>query len=168
MTLRAFFDYLGENPLVLLAYFALIPITALIAGVLGRGEGHESPWKYLYSLLIYGVCIPGIFAVALSVYFFLFERGSIMNANVLIQVLPIVSMLLTLVLIRNNTSFDTIPGFGKISSLMMMIGAVIVLMYLLDRTHIIAFAYIPVQYLILIVVGLLLAFRFGLKQLIAR
>lgn len=168
MTLRAFFDYLGENPLVLLAYFIIIPLTALLAGILGRGEGHESPWKYLYSALIYGVCIPGIFAVALSVYFFLFERGSIMDANVLIQVLPIVSMVLTLALIRNNTSFDTIPGFEKISSLMMMIGAVIVLMYLLDRTHIIAFAYIPVQYLILIVVGLLLVFRYGFKQLIAR
>ncbi|MBL7804469.1 MAG: hypothetical protein JNL02_12080 [Saprospiraceae bacterium] len=168
MTLRAFFDYLGENPLVLLSYFALIPFTAFLAGMLGRGEGHQSPWKYLYTILIYGVCIPGIFAVALSVYFFLFERGSIMNANVLIQVLPIVSMVLTLAIIRQNVSFDAVPGFEKISSLMLMIGAVFVLMYLLDRTHLIAFVNVPVQYLVLIVVGLLLAFRYGFRQLIAR
>lgn len=168
MTLRAFFDYLGENPLVLLSYFALIPFTAFLAGILGRGEGHQSPWKYLYTILIYGVCIPGIFAVALSVYFFLFERGSIMNANVLIQVLPIVSMVLTLAIIRQNVSFDAVPGFEKISSLMLMIGAVFVLMYLLDRTHLIAFVNVPVQYLVLIVVGLLLAFRYGFRQLIAR
>ncbi|MCC7504087.1 MAG: hypothetical protein IT259_02250 [Saprospiraceae bacterium] len=168
MTLRAFFDYLGENPLVLLTYFALIPFTAFLAGMLGRGEGDQSPWKYLYTVLIYGVCIPGIFAVALSVYFFLFERGSIMNANVLIQVLPIVSMVLTLAIIRQNVSFDAVPGFEKISSLMLMIGAVFVLMYLLDRTHLIAFVNVPVQYLVLIVVGLLLAFRYGFRQLIAR
>ncbi|HNL37763.1 MAG: hypothetical protein U0U46_20960 [Saprospiraceae bacterium] len=168
MTLRAFFDYLGENPLLLLAYFALIPLTAFLAGMLGRGEGHLSPWKYLYSVLIYGVCVPGIFAVALSVYFFLFERGSIMNANVLIQVLPVVSMVLTLAIIRQNVSFDAVPGFEKISSLMLMIGAVFVLMYLLDRTHLIAFVNVPVQYLILIVAGLLLAFRYGFRQLIAR
>ncbi len=168
MTLRAFFDYLGENPLVLLSYFALIPFTAFLAGMLGRGEGDQSPWKYLYTVLIYGVCIPGIFAVALSVYFFLFERGSIMNANVLIQVLPIVSMVLTLAIIRQNVSFDAVPGFEKISSLMLMIGAVFVLMYLLDRTHLIAFVNVPVQYLVLIVVGLLLAFRYGFRQLIAR
>lgn len=168
MTLRAFFEYLGANPLVLLGYFLIIPVTALIAGFLGRGEGHLSPWRWLYSALIFAVCIPGIFAVTLGVYFFLFERGSIMDTNVLLQILPIVSMILTLALIRSNVSFDAVPGFSKISSLMMMIAAIIVLMYLLDRTHLIAFVNVPVQYLILIVVGLLVAFRFGLKQLIAR
>lgn len=168
MTLRAFFDYLGENPFVLLAYFIAIPLLALLVGFLGRGEGHESPWKYLYALLIYAVCIPGIFAVALSVYFFLFERGSILDANVLLQILPVISMILTLALIRSNTTFDAVPGFGKISNLMLMIGAVIVLMYFVDRVHLIAFVSVPVQYLVLIVVGLLLAFRFGLKSLIAR
>lgn len=168
MTLRAFFDYLGENPFVLLAYFLFIPLTALIAGALGRGEGHLSPWRWLYAALVYAVCIPGIFAVTLGVYFFLFERGSIMDVNVLLQVLPIVSMILTLALIRNNVDFGSVPGFDKISSLMTMIAAIIVLMYLLDRTHLIAFVNVPVQYLVLIVLGLLLAFRFGLKQLVAR
>lgn len=167
MTLRDFFDYLGDNPVVLIAFFVGIPFTALLAGMLGRGEGNQSPWKYLYAVLIYAVCIPGIFAVALSVYLFLFERGSIMNVNVLLQILPIVSMVLTLALIRRNADFDGIPGFGKISSLMLMIGAVIVLMYILDRTHLVAFVNVPVQYLVLILVGLLLAFRFGFRRLIA-
>lgn len=167
MTLREFFDYLGDNPIILLAYFIGIPFTALLAGALGRGEGHTTPWKYLYSMLIYGACVPGIFAVALSVYFFLFERGSVMNANVYLQILPIVSMVATLAIIRRNVAFDAIPGFDRISSLMLIIGSVFVLMYLLDRTHLIAFVNLPVQYLVLIVAGLLLAFRFGLRQLIS-
>ena len=50
---------------------------------------------------------------------------------------------------------------------MMTIGAVFVLMYLLDRTQLIAFVRVPVQYLVLIVVGLLIALRFGFKRLIA-
>ena len=106
MTLREFFDYLGDNPFVVLAYFLLIPFTALLAGTLAKGEGHQSPWKYLYSALVFGVCIPGIFAVTLSAYFFLFERGRLMDANVLLQVLPVISMILTLSLIRGNVSFD--------------------------------------------------------------
>lgn len=167
MTLSEFFDYLGSNPFVVLAYFIGIPLTALLAGVMGRGEGNESPWKYLYSTLIYLVCVPGIFAVALSVYFFLFERGNIMNANVLVQILPILSMVLTLAIIRRNASFEFIPGFGKLSSLMTMIGSVFVLMYLLDRIHLIAWVNVPVQYLLLIVAGLLIAFRYGFKSLVS-
>lgn len=167
MTLSEFFDYLSSNPVVLLAYFIGIPFTALLANVMGKGEGNESPWKYLYSALIYLVCVPGIFAVALSVYFFLFERGSLMNANVLIQILPIVSMVLTLAFVRRNATFDLIPGFGKLSNLMLMIGSVFVLMYLLDRIHLVAWVNIPVQYLIVIVAGLLIAFRYGFKSMIS-
>jgi hypothetical protein len=167
MTLSEFFDYLGANPTLVLAYFILPPLTALMAGWMGRGEGGQSPWKYLYMVLVYLVCIPGIFAAALSIYLFLFERGSIMNTNMYTQVLPLLSMVGTLVLIRRNTDFDAIPGFGKLSSLMLMIGAVFFLMYLLDRTHLIAFVRVHVAYLIAIVLGMLLLFRFALKKFIA-
>lgn len=166
MTLREFFDYLGEHPLLILAYFLIIPFTALLAGWLGKGEGHLSPWKYLYSLLVFGVCIPGIFSVALSVYQFLFDRGSIMNANVLLQILPILSMVFTLVVVRRNTPFESIPGFGKLSDLLTMIFVTFGLMYLLDRTRIFAFVNIPVHYLILIVLALLFLFRQAFKRIL--
>lgn len=165
MTLREFFTWIGEHPSDVLLYFFGIPLIALIFSIFGRGEGHLSPWKYLYSLLIFGVCIPGIFSVALSVYFFLFERGSIMNANVFTQILPVASMFVTLGLVRRNVDFDSVPGFDKISSLMMMIGSIIVVMWFLDRTHIIAFSYIPIHVLFLIIIGLLLVFRFAMSNL---
>jgi hypothetical protein len=168
MTLREFFDYLSANPAVVLMYFLGVPFTAFLAGVLGKGEGHLSPWKYLYSTLIYLVCVPGIFAAALAVYMFLFERGgSIYNVNLLTQVLPIASMVLTLGIIRRNAPFEYIPGFDKLSSLMLMIASVFVLMYFLDRLHLVAWVNVPVHYLLLIVAGLLLAFRFALKRIIA-
>ena len=168
MTLREFFDYLGGHPLAIVGFFLVIPLIALLAGWMGRGEGHLSPWKYLYSLLVYAVCIPGIFSVTLSIYLFLFERGgSILNVNILTQVIPVLSMILTLGIIRRNIIFESVPGFDKLSSLMMTIGAVFVLMYLLDRTHLIAFVQVPVQYLLLIVIGLLLVFRYGFRQLVS-
>lgn len=167
MTLREFFDYLSEHPLAIVGYFLLIPLIALLAGWMGRGSGHQSPWKYLYAALVYAVCIPGIFAIALGIYQFLFERGgSILDTNLLTRVIPVISMVLSLGIIRQNASFDQIPGFGKLSSLMMTIGAVFMLMYLLDRTHIIAFVRLPVQYLALVVIGLLLVFRYGFRQLL--
>jgi hypothetical protein len=133
---------------------------------MGRGEGHLSPWKYLYSAIVYLVCVPGIFATALAVYLFLFEQGgSIFNLNLLTQVLPIGAMLATLAVVRRNVAFGYIPGFGKLTDLIMTIVTVFVLMYFLNRLHLVAWVYVPVQWLLLIVVGLLLIVRFGLKRL---
>lgn len=155
---------LGNNPFYLLLYFVLVPFTALLAGFFGKGEGHLSPWKYLYSILIYLACIPGVFAIAFSVYLFLFERRSIFDTDLYIQVVPIVSMFITIFNIRSNVNFDAIPGFNKISGLIMMIAATLIFMWLIDRTHIYAFSYIPFYQLILIFIGLFLVIRFGLSS----
>jgi hypothetical protein len=165
MTLRDLFTYIGTNPSEVLFFFIGIPLVATLIGFFGKGEGSISPWKYVYSILIFGICIPGIFSVALSIYMFLFERGSIMNANVYTQILPVASMFLTLGIISRNVSFAQIPGFDRISSMMTMIAAVMVFMWFLDRTRIVAFSYIPIQTLLLILVGMVLVFRYGLKQL---
>lgn len=167
MTLRELFDYLGTNPSILLAYFLFLPFTALIAGWMAKGEGHLSPWKYLYSVLVFAAAIPGIFALAFSIYLFLFERGSLMNADVLVQILPMISMALTLGIMSRNVSFEAIPGFDRLSSLFTAILAVFGLMWLLDRTRIFAFVHIPVHYLLLIVIGLLVVFRFAFKRMFA-
>lgn len=161
MTLREFFQLLADNPAYIIFFFLMIPISALVAGFIGKGEGHLSPWKYLYSVLIYLVCVPGIFAVTLNVYLFLFEKQSIFDTDVYTQILPIVSMIGTLLLIRNNVNLERIPGFGKLSGLVMMIGAILALMWIADKTRIIVFSYLPFQQVILIFVVLLIAVRIG-------
>ena len=161
MTLQDFFKLLGENPSYIVGYFGLIPFTALLAGLLGSGEGHISPWKYLYAALIYLVCIPGIFAVTLNIYLFLFEKNqrSILESDILSQILPILSMILTLFIISRNVSFSNIPGFDKLSGLMTMIAGTFAFMWFLDRTHIYVFSYIPFWQAILIFLGLFLVIR---------
>ncbi len=149
MTLREFFQLLADNPEILIFFFIACPLTALLASWLGKGEGHISPWKYMYSALVYIICIPGIFAVTLNIYVFLFERQSIFEMDIWTQILPVVSMILTLLLIRKNVSFDQVPGFGKIHGLMLMIGAILVLLWLVDRTRIIAISFIPFYQVIL-------------------
>lgn len=168
MTLREWITLLGENGSYVVFYFLMIPVTALIAGFMGKDEGHISPWKYFYSLLIYAVCIPGIFAITLSVYLFLFERISIFDTNVYTQILPVFSMLTTLFIIRQNVSFDYIPGFGKLSGLTMMIASTILIMWFVDKTHIIVFSYLPISTLLIIFLVLLFVIRFGWKMLLSK
>lgn len=168
MTLKEFFQLLAGNPEILIFFFIACPLTALLASWLGRGEGHISPWKYMYSALVYIICIPGIFAVTLNIYLFLFERQSVFDMDLWTQVLPVVSMILTLLLIRKNVSFDQIPGFGKIHGLMLMIGAILIIMWLIDRTHIIAITFIPFYQVILAFLILLAIVMFGWRRFTGR
>ena len=165
MTLREFLDHIGNSPGLAIAYLLLIPLTALIAMFLGKGEGHISPWKYLYSVLIYMICIPGIFGIALSVYLFLFEKQSIFDMDMYTQVFPVISMGFTLLLIGKNVSLDKIPGFGKMGGLIMMIVSIFAIMWFLDRVRLFVFSYMPIQYLLLIFLVILIVVRVGWSKM---
>jgi hypothetical protein len=168
MTLQEFFDLLAQNPIWILAFFLLIPFTALLAGWMGKDEGHLTPWKHLYSVLIYLVCVPGIFAVTLSVYLFVFERRSILQTDIYTQILPVLSMVITLLIIRKNVDLKWIPGFDKISGLITIITATLVLMWFVDRTHVWVISFLPFWQAILIFAALLLVVKWGWGKLFAK
>ena len=164
MTLGEFFELCGRNPMLVLGYFILIPLIALLAMLFSKGEGHLSPWKYLYSVLIYMVCIPGIFAVTLSVYLFLFERRSIMDTNMYTQVLPILSMIITIILIKKQVNLDLVPGFGKLSGLITIISVLMIVMWIIDKTHIYSITFMPFYVVVLILVAGFLLIRMGFRK----
>ncbi len=168
MTLGESIQLLSNNPIWVIGYCLFIPVIILVLNfVVCKDEGEQEPWNYIYSVLIYLVMIPGIFALFFSVYLFLFERRSIMDTNLYIQVFPLLLMLVSIWLIRRNVDLRDLPGFGKLSGLIMTISLVIILMWIVDRTHfaIVAFTYMPIQYVILFFLGLLLLIRFGFKRL---
>ena len=165
MTLKEFFELLAANPAYIIGFFLFIPLTALVAGWMGKGEGHLSPWKFLYAALIYLACVPGIFAITLNIYLFLFERASVLDTVIATQLLPIVSMIVTLLIIRKHTDLEKIPGFDKLSGLILMIGALLSLMWIADKTRILVFSYLPFQTVLLILAVLLVVIRFGWHKL---
>lgn len=164
MTLKELFTYIGQNPDFILFYFLAIPLTALLCGIIGKGEGHLSPWKYVYAFLIYFISIPGIFAVALNIYFFLFQRGDVMQTDVYLQILPIIVLFITIWLIRRNVDLNLIPGFKTLSGLWLMMFAAMTLMFILDKTQIYVISYLPFQYLILIFLVLFGAMYLGWRR----
>ncbi len=164
MTLREFFNLVAENPFFLLVFFLMLPFTAILAGWLGRHEGHLSPWKYLYAALVYGVSVPGIFALTLNIYLFLFERQSIWDLDLYTQVLPILSMVTTLLIIKKNVPLEAVPGFGRLSGLLVVIFVTLSILWFIDRTHIIVFSYLPISQAFLIFLALLLALMFGVRR----
>lgn len=161
MSLRDFLEFLSGNPLLVLFYFLSVLLTSWLAGMLGKDEGHISPWKYLYSALIFMVCIPGIFALTLIIYLVTFENLSILDINLITQVLPVIFMVLTLLLIRKNVNLDLIPGFDRIPGLLVMIATLMVIMWICEKTRFIVFSYVPFYYVLIIIIILLIALRYG-------
>lgn len=168
MTLQDIFDSTAKNPSIIIFFFLAIPILSAVFTWIGRGESDKSPWKYIFSGLVFLAAIPGIFAGTLCVYNFLFLRANLLEVNIIVYFIPIISMILTLGIIRREVSLSALPGFDNLTGLLMMITAIIFVMFLLDRTHIIAFVSIPVQYLLGILILAFFLFRFGIKRLVRR
>lgn len=165
MTLNELFIYLERNLLPILLFFLALPLVAWGVGVVAEGSRKVEEWSYVYAALVYAACIPGIFALMLNVYLFLFERQSVWSANILIQVVPIVSMVITLQLIRRKIPFEFIPGFGKITGFMTLIAGAMALMWFVDRVRIMAFTYIPFSVLLIGLVLTLVLIRFSWRKL---
>lgn len=165
MTLGELISTLGTNPFYPLFFFCILPIAALLANVMSKGEGHISPWCLFYSGLIYLSVIPGIFSILLNLYHFMFEKRSIYNMNILIDVLPIISMVITLFLIKRNVPFSSIPGFGKMTGFLSLIACVMVLFFFVEKTNLFIFSSLPFVWILIILVVIFVAIRLGTKRL---
>ena len=137
MTTREFIAMAGQHWLVLLAMFLVPPVAAWLCGVAhGNGCGGNTPWKYCYSVLVYLTCVPGTFAAVITGYTLFFTRENLMDVNPLVYFLPLASMVVTLVLIHKNVSFDLVPGFDRLEGLMVMIACSFVLALAIQKTRI--------------------------------
>ncbi len=161
MTLQELFDRLGQQPQYLMVFFAIIPVLAVLLGLIAGRKGGYTPWNYFYSFLIYLSSIPGIFAITLSFYAHIVQGRNVMQLDIYSQILPIVSMVLTLLIIRRQVDLRMVPGFDKLSGLLMIIFSAMVILWFLDRFHIIGFMRMRFQYVLVIFIGMLILMRYG-------
>lgn len=168
MTLQQLFDTIGENPTFIIIFFLSLPIASFVMIWITGEEAYKSPWQFIYSGLIYLACVPGIFATLLIAYNFFFERKSLLEVNLFVYFLPIISMIATLLILSRKVQLDRIPGFDKISGLVFMITAASITIFILDKMRILVFFYGSIWYLIGLFVILLVVFRVGFKRLFAK
>ena len=161
MTLGELFVFLTNNAVILVFYFIAVPMTAFLAGMLDRNEGHQSPWIYLYSTLIYLTCIPGMFSIFLNCWLFIFQGQHIADANIYVQLLPIASMLATLWLIRLSVDFDELPGFHDIWGFFTILAGLLLLSWIVDRSGLLLLIDLPFQYVLSAFIALLWILAWG-------
>ncbi len=165
MTLQDIFAKASADPLPILFYFICLPILAFVLNWIAKDESHKSPWNYVYSTIIFLVSIPGIFSIILCVYSMFFEPENLLKLNALVYFLPIVSMIATYMIISQETQLSNLPGFDKISGLVMLLAVTFIAILIIQKTRIwVVFAGNMTHLLILFLV-LFLAFRFAWSKL---
>lgn len=168
MTLQQLFDWIGQNPTWIMIFFLSLPILSfVITWVIGE-YSYQSPGKYIYSALIYAACTPGIFATLLVFYTLFFENKSLLEVNLFIYFLPILSMFTVLMILSRKLQLEHIPGFDKISGLVSMIVAASVVIFLLSRMRIWTVFVGSIWHLLGLFIVLLVVFRVGFKRLFAK
>jgi len=135
MSLQDLFAQLDRHPVPVLAYFIGLPLLAWAAGRWhGAGPLYDSPLRWLYSAILYGVCLPGIVA-AVAVADNL-AQGRLLQVGVFSQLLPLLSMLVAFGLIRRQANPEEIPGFRRVTGFVLLLGLLALALFLLLRTRI--------------------------------
>ena len=137
MTARDWLAWLAAQPLWVGGYLLALPLCALALGLaLRRGAGNDSAWKYVYSALVYCACVPGIFGALVTAYLILFTNQNLLDVNALVTLAPVASAAPTLGIASRSVDFGPLPGFGRLSGLMVTIGLSFLVVFALTRTRV--------------------------------
>ncbi|CAG0968228.1 hypothetical protein GPROT1_01344 [Gammaproteobacteria bacterium] len=135
MNLQELFTQIDKHPLPVLAYFIGLPLLAWAAGHwYGGGPLYKSPLRWLYSAILYGVCVPGM--VAAVVVADNLAQGRLLQVGVFSQLLPMLSMLVSFGLIRQQANPADIPGFRRVTGFVVLLTLTALALFLLMRTRI--------------------------------
>lgn len=118
MSINDLLRALGKYKYFILIYFAAIPLFAYLAGLIDK---RQKAMDSFYSILIYMSAIPGMVSATLIFYTMFIVKKNLLNVNLFIYFLPVVSMALVFFIISKKVKFDDLPGFGRLSGLMLMI-----------------------------------------------
>ncbi len=168
MTLQQLFNHIADNPLVVIVFFIMLPLAALAVNALTSKSEDIDIWKYVYSAMVFMACIPGIFAITLLAYSFMFLRQSLLQVNLIVYFLPIISMVATLFIINQRVLLKNVPGFRKITGLIMLLFVTFIAMFIIDRTRIFVLVHANIWQIVMLFVGLFLVFRLALWYIFYR
>ena len=134
MTLQDLIDWLATHSVYVLYYFSTILVLAVIVSAMVNRKSIDH-LKYIMSALVYAVTVPGVLALLLVLYHFLILRNSLLQVSILSYFLPIVVMALTLWILNRKVKMAKLPGFTRLSSLIVMIFISFFILFVLQRSY---------------------------------
>ena len=166
MTIEQLLAAIGAHPWLVLGYLALPPLASWLLGMVKYPRsGTKHLWDYVYSVLIYLATIPGVFSATLLGYSLFFIRQNLLNVNLLLYVGPVISMITTLVLCQRKVAMSRLPGFDRLSGLVLILALTFVVLLVLYKTRIIVGFFGSLESLIVLGIVMFLAFEYAAKKL---
>ncbi len=166
MSIQDLFELVGNYPLFIMGFFVLPPLLAwLMARFDVSGEGPLTAWDYAYSVLIYLVGIPGTISMVLIGYSLFMVRQNLLEVDFLIYFLPVISMGLTFFMVGRDTDLDRLPGFGRLSGLMMLIGLTFLVLLIVFKMRILIGFFASIESLVVLGIVLFILLKFAAKKL---
>ena len=135
MSIQSIIEFLGNNQIAVLIYFACITLTS-ITSVKIVNKDNFGTLKYLFCVLVYAVTIPGVLAVFLTLYALLFLKSNLLNLDLLVFILPIFVMGISLFFLNKKIHMTQVPGFDKLSSLIIIVAITFGLIFLIQKMFI--------------------------------
>ena len=105
----------------LAGFFLTVPILAFFISLAVKPISRLRVVDYFLSIIIYFSAIPGMFSSVLLFYSLFIAQHDLLDVDILIYFLPIFSMVTVFYLIGRKTDFELLPGFGRLSGLMLML-----------------------------------------------
>src|SRR5262249_42889280 len=93
---------------------------------------------------------------------------NLLNVNLAVYLLPIFSMIVTLIFIYKTVNFENVPGFDRISGLMVMIGCSFLIVLAIDKTRIWLVFHAPIAGLVAVAAGIFELLKWGTYMLFRR
>lgn len=78
-------------------------------------------------------------AAVVTAYDVAFAHANLLDLNFVVFLLPILTMIATLIIVGRRSDFDALPGFGRLSGLMTLLGLTFVVILFVSKTKVFLF-----------------------------
>ncbi len=134
MSIQDLIDFFNNYQYYVLGYFIVILFFSLMANIIVSSKNINT-LKYIMSILVYSVTIPGMLALFLLLYNILFLKTNILKVSIISYFAPIIAMIITIVILNQKVKMNRLPGFNKLSSLFVMISIAFGIIFVLQRSY---------------------------------
>lgn len=111
MTIDQLLTRLADYQVVLIIYFALVPVLTLVMSFFHSVYGgRRPPWNGIYALLIYLATIPAAILAAATGYLLILEMITVAELRFALAYLPLISFLLTALLVKRAVDYYYLPA----------------------------------------------------------
>ncbi|OMH34802.1 hypothetical protein [Motiliproteus sp. MSK22-1] len=148
-----------------IAFFVTIPLITFILSYMAKPAGSPGVAHYALSGVVYLVSFPGMFAATLVFYALLIAHQNMLEVNAVVYFLPILSMGLVFYLIRRKMAFERLPGFGRLSGLMLLLLLVCIVILFLYRLRFVIGFFSSIESLGVIAIVLFLLFKWATAKM---